>query len=137
MEQKSLTFFARQSLEETKAEFNKKYGYTEPKPKRKRRRKKLEFMQAVIIISFAFALLWVTNSYLMAWCDKINPLENLSGIVVSAPIASIIGYAVQNCSRAKWFKDKTKDGDIYGNTGTATGIFTADNSLSDSRYDEN
>ena len=135
---KQYEFYVKQPLEQSQAEFNKKYGYTEPKPKRKRRRKKrLEFMQTVIIISFAFALLWVTNSYLMAWCDKINPLENLSGIVVSAPIASIIGYAVQNCSRAKWFKDKTKDGDIYGNTGTAAGIFTENNPLSDSRYDEN
>ena len=135
---KQYEFYVKQPLEQTQAEFNKKYGYTEPKPKRKRRRKKkLEFMQAVIIISFAFALLWVTNSYLMAWCDKINPLENLSGIVVSAPIASIIGYAVQNCSRAKWFKDKTKDGDIYGNTGTATGVSCENNPLSDSRYEEN
>ena len=133
---KQYGFYYKQPLEQSQAEFNKKYGYTESKRKR-RRKKRLEFMQAVIIISFAFALLWVTNSYLMAWCDKINPLENLSGIVVSAPIASIIGYAVQNCSRAKWFKDKTKDGDIYGNTGTATGIFTENNSLSDSRYEEN
>lgn len=85
---------------------------------KKVQKKKHEFMQKVIISSFVFALLWVTNSYVMAWFDKINPLETLSGIVISTPIASIVGYALQNCVRAKWFKDKTANDEPLNNQTT-------------------
>lgn len=73
----------------------------EEKPKRKKfKKKKLEFMQKIVLISFLFSFTWVTLSYILAWNEKPNPLENLSGIVVSALIASILGYVTQNSARS-------------------------------------
>ena len=72
-------------------------------------KKKMEFMQKAVIISLMLPFVWVTFSYILAWCDKDSTLENLSTMVVSVPIATVVSYAIQNCSRAKWFKDKTKN----------------------------
>lgn len=71
--------------------------------KKKRKKKKLEFMQKVVLLSFLFSFAWVTLSYILAWFDKLNPLENLSGIVVSVLIASIVGYVTQNTARSTSF----------------------------------
>ena len=65
-------------------------------------------MQIVVLIAIALPFLWVTLSYILAWFDKINPLENLSSAVVTVTVSAILGYIVQNCSRAKWFGDKTE-----------------------------
>lgn len=67
----------------------------------------MEFMQKVILLVLRFSIVWVSGSYILAALDKINPLENLGIGVVSTIIASVLAYAMQNCSRAKWFKDKT------------------------------
>lgn len=74
---------------------------------KKPKKKKLEFMQRAVLIALMLPFIWVTFSYILAWNDKSNPLEQLSVAVVSVPIATVISYAVQNCSRAKWFKEKT------------------------------
>jgi len=71
------------------------------------KKKRLEFMQRAVIIALMLPFIWVTFSYILAWFDKVNPLEQLSVAVVSVPIATVVSYAVQNCFRAKWFKDKT------------------------------
>ena len=73
----------------------------------KPKKKKLEFMQRAVLIALMLPFIWVTMSYVLAWYNKKNPLEQLSVAVVSVPIATVVSYAVQNCSRAKWFKDKT------------------------------
>ena len=70
-------------------------------------KKKTEFMQKAVLISLMLPFIWVTLSYILAWCEKPTTLEQLSMAVVSVPIATIISYATQNCIRAKWFKDKT------------------------------
>ena len=72
-------------------------------------KKKTEFMQKAVLISLMLPFIWVTLSYILAWCEKPTTLEQLSMAVVSVPIATIISYATQNCIRAKWFKDKTQN----------------------------
>lgn len=106
----------------------------------KSKKKKLEFMQRAVLITLMLPFIWVTFSYVLAWCDKINTLEQLSVAVVSVPIATVISYAIQNCTRAKWFKDKTskhKGDSIYGNTKTTARISSENCAASDSRYEEN
>lgn len=79
----------------------------QPKTIKKTKKNKLEFMQKAVLIALLLPFVWVTLSYILAWCEKPTTLEQLSMAVVSVPIATIISYATQNCIRAKWFKDKT------------------------------
>lgn len=73
-------------------------NYIPPKPKKKKKR--LEFMQKVVLIALTLPYIWVTFSYILAYLEKSNPLENLSGYVVTVPIAAIIGYITQNSVRS-------------------------------------
>lgn len=72
--------------------------YIQEKPKNKK--KKMEFMQRVVLTALLLPFLWVTFSYILAWFEKSNPLESLSGYVVTVPIAAIIGYITQNSVRS-------------------------------------
>ena len=65
---------------------------TEPKNKRKKpkkQKKQLEFMQKIVSTTILLPFIWVTFSYILAWFDKSNPLENLSSVVVSVPIPAV------------------------------------------------
>ena len=66
-------------------------------------------MQKMVVASLVLPYVWVSLSYILAWCGNQNTLEQLSVAVVSVPIATVVAYAIQNCFRAKWFKDKTAD----------------------------
>lgn len=79
------------------------------KSKTKKSKRKLEFMQKIVIGSFLFFIICITASYVMGFLNRFNPLENLSIAIVGTPIAAVLSYALQNCSRAKWFGDKTAD----------------------------
>ena len=131
MEQTSLTFFARQSLEETKAEFNKKNGYSEPTPKRKRRRKK-HFADYVVFVSLTAVAIYTTTAFILQFSGQgeVSP-------TLTTCFYSFFGVELASLALIKHSKNKYIGGANNGDTGTATGIFTADNSLSDSRYEEN
>lgn len=68
--------------------------------KKRKEKKQLEFMQRVVLLALALPFLWVTCSYILAFLDKENPLEYLSGYVVTVPITAIIGYITQNSIRS-------------------------------------
>lgn len=71
--------------------------------KKRKEKKRLEFMQRVVLLSLALPFVWVTFSYVLAFLEKENPLEYLSGYVVTVPIAAIIGYIIQNSVRSASF----------------------------------
>lgn len=68
--------------------------------KKRKEKKRLEFMQKVVLFALALPFLWVTCSYILAFLEKENPLEYLSGYVVTVPITAIIGYITQNSIRS-------------------------------------
>ena len=81
------------------------------KTKRKTEKKKAEFMQKVVLISLIIFAVWVTLSYVMAFMDKMNPLEDLSACIVSVAIAAIIGYITQNSVRASTYNKYVQNSD--------------------------
>ena len=97
-------------------------NFTVTSDPKKPKKKKLEFMQRAVLIALMLPFIWVTFSYILAWCNKNNPLEQLSVAVVSVPIATVVSYAIQNCSRAKWFKDKTANTKITESEANNRGI---------------
>ena len=103
----------------------------------KKRKKKFEFMQAVVLITLFLCFLWVTLSYILAFLEKPDTLEDLSGSVASVTIVAIIGYSGTNCVRASSYNKyrRKKDGDEYGDDTTA-GISFSDYPVSESRYEE-
>lgn len=70
------------------------------KRKTKKPKKRLEFMQRVVFLTLPLPFLWVTFSYILAWFEKPDTLESLSGYVVTVPIAAMIGYITQNSVRS-------------------------------------
>ena len=101
------------------------------------KKKKLEFMQAVVLITLFLCFLWVTLSYILAFLEKPDTLENLSGSVASVTIVAILGYSGTNCVRASSYnKYRRKDGDEYGDTTGTEGISFEDYPVSESRYEE-
>lgn len=60
-------------------------------------------MQKVVLIALTLPYVWVTLSYILAFMEKTNPLEDLSGCVVSVPIFAIVGYITQNSVRSASF----------------------------------
>ena len=126
---KQYEFYVNQPLAETQAEFNKKYGYTEPK--RKRRRKK-HFADYVVFISLAAVAIYTTVAFILQFSGQgeVSP-------TLTTCFYSFFGVELASLALIKHSKNKYIRGENYGNTGTATGIFTADNSLSASRYEEN
>ena len=131
MEQKSYTFFSQQPLEQTQAEFNKKYDYPESKPKRKRRRKK-HFANYVVFISLTAVAIYTTTAFILQFSGQgeVSP-------TLTTCFYSFFGVELASLALIKHSKNKYTGGANYGNTGTAAGVFTADNSLSASRYEEN
>ena len=87
----------------------------------KKPKKKLEFMQKMLVFLFAASVLFTTASYLLAAFDRNNTCENLSIAIVQtlwvADGAGVLGYAWQNCMRAKWFGDKTARSENNDNDG--------------------
>ena len=128
---KQYEFYYKQPLEETQAEFNKKYGYKEPIPKRKRRRKK-HFADYVVFISLTAVAIYTTTAFILQFSGQgeVSP-------TLTTCFYSFFGVELASLALIKHSKNKYTGGANYGNTGTATGIFTADNSLSASRYEEN
>ena len=104
-----------------------------------KRKKKFEFMQIVVLITLFLSFLWVTLSYVLAFLEKPDTLENLSGSVASVTIVAILGYSGTNCVRASSYnkyRRKDKDGDEYGDDTTAEGISGENYPVSESRYEE-
>lgn len=126
---KQYEFYVNQPLEQTQAEFNKKYGYKEPK--RKRRRKK-HFADYVVFISLSAVAIYTTTAIILQFSDKgeVSP-------TLTTCFYGFFGVELASLALIKHSKNKYVGGANNGNTTTATGIFTADNSLSDSRYEEN
>ena len=60
-------------------------------------------MQKVVLIALTLPYIWVTLSYILAFMEKTNPLEDLSGYVVTVPITAIVGYITQNSVRSASF----------------------------------
>ena len=107
------------------------------KPEDKSKKKKPEFKQIVVLITLFLSFLWVTLSYVLAFLEKPDTLENLSGSVASVTIVAILGYSGTNCVRASSYnKYRRKDGDEYGDDTTAEGISFSDYPVSESRYEE-
>ena len=128
---KQYEFYVNQPLEETQAEFNKKYGYTERIPKRKRRRKK-HFADYVVFVSLAAVAIYTTTAFILQFSGQgeVSP-------TLTTCFYSFFGVELASLALIKHSKNKYTGGANYGNTGTAAGVFTADNSLSASRYEEN
>ena len=128
---KQYEFYVNQPLEETKAEFNKKYNYPEPKPKRKRRRKK-HFADYVVFISLSAVAIYTTVAFILQFSGQgeVSP-------TLTTCFYSFFGVEMINLALIKHGKTKYTGGGSYGNTGTATGVSEQDNSVSDSRYEEN
>lgn len=105
------------------------YDKTKPKVKKK---KKLEFMQRVVLIALSLPFLWVTFSYILAYLEKPNTLEDLSVCVVSVPIMAIVGYITQNSIRSATFN---KFGGVKYDS-RPTVFFETNYPVSDSRYEE-
>ena len=102
-----------------------------------KRKKKFEFMQIVVLITLFLSFLWVTLSYVLAFLEKPDTLENLSGSVASVTIVAILGYSGTNCVRASSYnKYRRKDGDEHGDDTTAERISGEDYPVSESRYEE-
>lgn len=80
--------------------------------------KKLEFMQKVVLISLALPYAWVTMSYILAYLEKPNTLESLSGYVVTVPIAAIVGYITQNSVRSSSYNKMRSIIEKENNTST-------------------
>lgn len=97
-------------IAETGEIMKQQYLYVKSTPKQQKR--KLEFMQITVLIALLLPFVWVSFSYVLAWYNKVNTLESLSGVVVSVPVSAIVGYVSQNCVRAKWFKDKTANKEV-------------------------
>ena len=126
---KQYEFYVNQPLAETQAEFNKKYGYTEPK--RKRRRKK-HFADYVVFISLSAVAIYTTVAFILQFSGQgeVSP-------TLTTCFYSFFGVELASLALIKHSKNKYTGGANYGNTGTAAGIFTENNPLSDSRYEEN
>ena len=126
---KQYEFYVKQPLEETKTEFNKKYGYTEPKPKRRRKK---HFADYVVFISLSAVAIYTTVAFILQFSGQgeVSP-------TLTTCFYSFFGVELASLALIKHSKNKYIGGANYGDTGTATGIFTADNPLSDSRYEEN
>ena len=126
---KQYEFYVNQPLAETQAEFNKKYGYTEPK--RKRRRKK-HFSDYVVFISLSAVAIYTTTAFILQFSGQgeVSP-------TLTTCFYSFFGVELASLALIKHSKNKYTGGANYGNTGTAAGIFTENNPLSDSRYEEN
>ena len=126
---KQYGFYVKQPLEQSQAEFNKKYGYKEPK--RKRRRKK-HFADYVVFISLSAVAIYTTVAFILQFSGQgeVSP-------TLTTCFYSFFGVELASLALIKHSKNKYIGGANYGDTGTAAGIFTENNPLSDSRYEEN
>ena len=126
---KQYGFYYKQPLEQTQAEFNKKYGYTEPKPKRRRKK---HFADYVVFVSLAAVAIYTTTAFILQFSGQgeVSP-------TLTTCFYSFFGVELASLALIKHSKTKYTGGANYGNTGTAAGIFTENNPLSDSRYEEN
>ena len=66
---KQYGFYYKQPLEQSQAEFNKKYGYKEPIPKPKRRRKK-HFADYVVYISLLAVAIYTTVAFILQFSGQ-------------------------------------------------------------------
>ena len=126
---KQYEFYVKQPLEQSQAEFNKKYGYTEPKLKRWRKK---HFADYVVFVSLAAVAIYTTTAFILQFSGQgeVSP-------TLTTCFYSFFGVELASLALIKHSKNKYTGGANYGNTGTAAGVFTADNSLSASRYEEN
>ena len=126
---KQYEFYVNQPLAETQAEFNKKYGYKEPK--RKRRRKK-HFADYVVFISLAAVAIYTTVAFILQFSGQgeVSP-------TLTTCFYSFFGVELASLALIKHSKNKYMGGANNGNTGTAAGVLEQNCTLSDSRYEEN
>ena len=126
---KQYEFYVNQPLAETQAEFNKKYGYKEPTPKRRRKK---HFADYVVFVSLAAVAIYTTTAFILQFSGQgeVSP-------TLTTCFYSFFGVELASLALIKHSKNKYIGGANYGNTGTAAGVFTENNPLSDSRYEEN
>ena len=99
------------------------------KPKRK---PKKHFANYVVYISLTAVVAYTITAFIL----QFSGLGEVSPTLTTC-FYSFFGVELASLALIKHSKTKYTGGGNYGNTGTAAGIFTENNSLSDSRYEEN
>lgn len=83
------------------------------------KKKKLEFKKIIVILTFVFATVWVSLSYVLSFLDK-QPVESVSIAAISTLLAAIVAYCVasykEKDSRNKYGYDE--DGNPVNNVNT-------------------
>ena len=95
------------------------------KRERKRARKNTTFSKVWVSRLLWLGCIWITLSYVLAFCNKVQIAETLSGTVASVIIAVILGYLCKSYfetkeeEKVKYLRDKNN---VYSGSGEDNGI---------------
>ena len=100
---KQYEFYVKQPLEESQAEFNKKYGYTEPKPKRRRKK---HFADYVVFVSLTAVAIYTTTAFILQFSGQgeVSP-------TLTTCFYSFFGVELASLALIKHSKNKYTGGD--------------------------